>query len=76
MPRRTFITVAGQAAAGLLFAAFANGMTRGDGYHVRRHEVPMAGLPDRLDGLRIVQISDAHLGSFLGEFELCSPGWM
>ena len=75
VPRRTFITVTGQAAAGLLFAAFANGMTRGrHGYHVRRHEVPMAGLPDRLDGLRIVQVSDAHLGSFLGQFEAVQPG--
>ena len=75
VPRRTFITVTGQAAAGVLLAAFANGMTRGrHGYHVRRHEVPMAGLPDRLDGLRIVQISDAHLGSFLGQLEAVQPG--
>ena len=69
IPRRTFISWTGQAAAGVLFGSFAYGMTRGRyGYHVRRHEVPMKGLPDGLDGLRIVQISDAHLGSFLEDF--------
>ena len=61
VPRRTFITLAGQATAGVLLGAFAHGMTRGrKAYHIRRHEVPMAGLPAALDGLRIVQISDAH----------------
>lgn len=75
VPRRTFITMTGQAAAGLLFVAFANGMTRGrHGYHVRRHEVPIENLPEGLDGVRIVQISDAHLGSFLGEFSAVQPG--
>lgn len=75
VPRRTFITVTGQAAAGLLLGAFAHGMSRGRrGYHVRRHDVPVAGLPTGLDGLRIVQISDAHLGSFLGQFDAVQPG--
>jgi len=75
VPRRTFVTVAGQATAGLLLAAFANGMTRGRyGYHVRRYDVPMTGLPEGLDGLRIVQVSDAHLGSFLGKFDAVQPG--
>lgn len=69
IPRRTFITWTGQAAAGVLLGAFAYGMTRGRyGYHVRRYDVPVSGLPDGLDGLRIVQISDAHLGSFLEDF--------
>ena len=75
VPRRTFITVTGQAAAGLLLGAFAHGMSRGRrGYHVRRHDVPILGLPVGLDGLRIVQISDAHLGSFLGQFDAVQPG--
>ena len=69
IPRRTFISWSGQAVAGILLGSFAYGMTRGRyGYHVRSHEVPLAGLPDALDGLRIVQISDAHLGSFLEDF--------
>ena len=75
VPRRTFITLAGQATAGVLLGAFAHGMTRGrKAYHIRRHEVPMAGLPAALDGLRIVQISDAHLGSFLSQFDAVQPG--
>jgi len=75
VPRRSFITVAGQATAGLLLGAFAHGMTRGrKGYHVRRHEVPIQDLPAALDGVRIVQISDAHLGSFLGQFDAVQPG--
>lgn len=66
IPRRTFISLTGQGVAGILLGAFAYGMTRGRyAYHVRRHDVPIEGLPEGLDGLRIVQISDAHLGSFL-----------
>lgn len=75
VPRRTFITIAGQASAGLLLGAFAHGMTWGRrGYHVRRYDVPMTNLPSALDGVRIVQISDAHLGSFLEQFETVEPG--
>lgn len=75
VPRRTFITIAGQASAGLLLGAFAHGMTWGRrGYHVRKYDVPMPGLPDALDGIRIVQISDAHLGSFLEQFDTVDPG--
>jgi predicted MPP superfamily phosphohydrolase len=69
IPRRTFITWSGQAVAGVLLGSFAYGMTKGRyGYHVRRHDVPISGLPSGLDGMRIVQISDAHLGSFLEDF--------
>lgn len=75
VPRRTFITVTGQAAAGFLLGAFAHGMSRGRrGYHVRRHDVSIPDLPAGLEGLRIVQISDAHLGSFLGQFDIVQPG--
>lgn len=69
IPRRTFISWSGQAVAGVLLGSFAYGMTRGRyGYHVRHHDVPIPELPDGLEGLRIVQISDAHLGSFLEDF--------
>jgi hypothetical protein len=34
---------------------------------VRRIELPMAGLGPELDGYRIVQLSDLHVGSFDGE---------
>ncbi len=75
IPRRTFISLTGQGVAGILLGAFAYGMTRGRyAYHVRRHDVPIEGLPEGLDGLRIVQISDAHLGSFLEDIEPVEKG--
>lgn len=33
-------------------------------YKVHRHKLPLADLPAELEGLRIVQISDIHTGSF------------
>lgn len=75
IPRRTFISLTGQGVAGILLGAFAYGMTRGRyAYHVRRHDVPIQGLPEGLDGLRIVQISDAHLGSFLEDIQPVEKG--
>lgn len=40
------------------------GITRRHAYQVRRVRVPVKGLPSGLEGLRIVQISDIHSGSF------------
>lgn len=37
---------------------------------VREVDVPLAGLPPDLDGLRILQISDIHRGAFLSDREL------
>jgi predicted MPP superfamily phosphohydrolase len=37
---------------------------------VTRFEVPVADLPDALDGLRIVHLSDLHIGQYLGLEEL------
>jgi predicted MPP superfamily phosphohydrolase len=34
-------------------------------FRVERVEAPIAGLPDTLDGLRILQLSDIHIGSYL-----------
>src|SRR5260370_27152359 len=36
-------------------------------FHVREVDVPLAGLPPDLDGLRILQLSDIHLSAFLSE---------
>src|SRR5260370_11274819 len=38
-------------------------------FHVREVDVPLAGLPPDLDGLRILQLSDIHLSAFLSEAE-------
>jgi uncharacterized protein len=37
---------------------------------VREVDIPLAGLPPDLDGLRILQISDIHRGAFLSDREL------
>jgi predicted MPP superfamily phosphohydrolase len=39
-------------------------------FRVREIDASFAGLPDDLDGLRILQISDIHLSPFLSEAEL------
>jgi hypothetical protein len=39
-------------------------------FRVRELDVPLAGLPLDLDGLRILQLSDIHLSAFLHESEL------
>lgn len=39
-------------------------------FGVRELDVPIAGLPKDLDGIRILQLSDIHLSAFLSEAEL------
>jgi uncharacterized protein len=39
-------------------------------FRVREVELPVAGLPADLEGLRLVQVSDIHLSAFLGESDL------
>lgn len=39
-------------------------------FRVREVDVPVPGLPDDLDGLRLLQLSDIHLSAFLSEREL------
>ena len=38
-----------------------------DNFRVQEVTIPVAGLPKELDGLRIVQITDIHMGTFLSE---------
>ncbi len=45
-------------------ATLTYGITRRHAYQVRRVRVPVKALPPGLEGLRIVQISDIHSGSF------------
>lgn len=56
--RRHFL--AGVSAAGAAIAADAFGYEAGR-VLVSRHNVPVAGLPRTMDGLRIAQVSDVHL---------------
>jgi predicted MPP superfamily phosphohydrolase len=39
-------------------------------FRVREVDVPLPGLPQDLDGLRVLQLSDIHLSAFLSEAEL------
>lgn len=63
--RRKFIKRAGWAATTVPFLIVTNGVLDTT-YDTRVHEVdvPIAKLPDALDGLHIVQLSDVHAGSF------------
>lgn len=69
--RSTIVAATGAAGtAGLLVigAAMAHGYTRGAWrVWINRVDVSMAGLPRALDGFRIAQLSDIHLGPFMSE---------
>ena len=65
--RRKFLTQTGLVMAGIPFASLIYGMTKGRfNYKVYRHSLEFSGLPEALDGLKVVQISDLHLGSLYG----------
>lgn len=67
IPRSTFISYIGQGAAMVVFGGFLHGITLGKyAYRVERHRLGIKGLGQGFQGLRVVQISDAHLGSFEG----------
>jgi predicted MPP superfamily phosphohydrolase len=64
--RRAFFKYAGYAAGSVPLIAGIYGFAeeRFD-FRVRRTEVPVANLPAALDGFRIVQLSDIHIGDFM-----------
>ena len=69
--RRRIINTAGKLALATPFAALAYGsLIERLNFHVREVDVPIPGLPDDLDGLRLLQISDIHLSPFLSEAQL------
>jgi predicted MPP superfamily phosphohydrolase len=64
--RRTAFRYAAYLAGGLPLLAAAYGATAGRRrYRVVTVEVPITGLPPNLDGLRIVHLSDLHIGDFM-----------
>ena len=69
--RRNFFQYAAYLAGGIPFAAatygFASGRLR---YTTERVEVPIANLPRELDGLRIAQLSDIHIGDYMTRPEI------
>ena len=68
--RRRVLNAAGGALMAAPFAAVGYGafIQRTD-FRVREVDIPLAGLPPDLDGLRILQLSDIHLSAFLSEAE-------
>jgi hypothetical protein len=67
MGRGSFLNVLGQGLGLFAFFGMGYGMTRGKyAYKVRDVEVRHPNVPKAFEGLRVVQLSDAHLGSFEG----------
>lgn len=64
--RKMFLTNLALVAAALPFGSFLYGMVRGAfNYKVHRVKVTLSHLPKSFHGLKIVQISDLHIGSFV-----------
>jgi predicted MPP superfamily phosphohydrolase len=69
--RRTLINAAGGALVATPFALAGFGaLVERTDFHVREVDIPIPNLPRDLQGLRILQLSDIHLGPFLDERDL------
>lgn len=69
--RRTFFQYATYLAGGLPFVAATYGFAAGRlRYTVERVDVPVANLPKELEGLRIAQLSDIHIGAYMTPDEI------
>jgi len=70
MDRSEFLYQMGLVLAAIPFASILYGVTRGKfNYRVIREKLHFENLPESFRGLKIVQISDIHLGSFNRKFE-------
>jgi uncharacterized protein len=64
--RRHFFQAAGVIAGAIPFVSATYGFTSERfRYDVREVEIPIANLPPVLDGMRITQLSDIHIGSYM-----------
>ncbi len=73
--RIRFLSKIGLALAAIPFAGVLYGLTRGwRNFNVAQVKVKARNLPKAFDGLRIVQISDMHLGSFSTDTEVVQHG--
>ena len=65
MQRRTFMNKLALGIGGLILGSFLWGTTKGKyGWRILTNHLSFNNLPKAFDGLKIVQISDLHLGSF------------
>lgn len=68
--RGKFITQVGLGLSAFIFGAYAYGVLKGKyAYKVFKEKIKFKNLPQAFDGLRIVHLSDLHLGSFLDDFD-------
>lgn len=73
--RARFITQIGLAVSAVPFLSIGYGILKGRfNYTVMREKIAFPNLPARFDGIKIVQISDLHLGSFSMNFEAVQKG--
>jgi predicted MPP superfamily phosphohydrolase len=64
--RRYFFQAAGVIAGAVPFVSASYGfVAERFRFYVREVEIPIANLPPALDGLRITQLSDIHIGSYM-----------
>jgi len=69
--RRTLFRYAAYLAGSLPFIAATYGFAAGRlRYSIERVDVPIANLPPELDGLRIAQLSDIHIGDYMPPEEI------
>lgn len=68
MSRAEFLTKAGIVVAVIPFISIIQGITRGKyNYKVKNIRLAFKNLPKSFSGLRVLQISDWHIGSFAGQ---------
>jgi predicted MPP superfamily phosphohydrolase len=69
--RRRFFQYAAVVAGGVPFLAASYGFAAGRRrYTIHRVDVPVANLPPGLEGLRIAQLSDIHIGDYMSRAEI------
>ncbi|TVR42681.1 MAG: metallophosphoesterase, partial [Cryomorphaceae bacterium] len=74
--RARFLSQIGLMLAAIPFLGMIYGMLRGRfAFRVVEQKVTSGRLPGSFDGFRIVHISDAHLGSFYGNYEAVREGF-
>lgn len=70
MPRRTFMNKLALGVGGVMLGSVLWGTTKGRfGWRIIKNRLRFNNLPQAFDGVKIVQISDLHLGSFENNFE-------
>jgi predicted MPP superfamily phosphohydrolase len=68
--RSTFLSWMGLAVGGTVFGTLLYGFRNQYNYQVKKLSLSFDNLPDSFKGLRVVQISDIHSGSFMNESEV------